>query len=183
VNTKSIQNFILQSEENFRIAAAVAQAWPEARRQLMSSFLDRLETRLRRKLKGWKTFRDPNFFKTYAGYYITKTEWGESYWIGFECYPNLRQIDIGIMWETGNIRKQAPTELLPALQTIYPSAKYIPAHRWVYAMLRSPEPDWSKPDVLWRMHKDPEFVTDVANQLLAIAKVSEHIIDRLVRNK
>ena len=50
-------------------------------------------------------------------------------------------------------------------------------------MLRSPAPDWSKPDVLWRMHKDPEFVTDLANQLLEIAEVSEHIIDRLVRKK
>jgi hypothetical protein len=183
MNSKSIQNFILQSEENLRIASAVAEAWPEAARELMSSFLDRLETRLTGKLKGWKSWRDPNFFKTYAGYYIVKPEWEESYWIGFECYPNCRQIDIGITWETKNTRKQGVAELLTALQTIYPSAKYLPAYRWVYAMLRSPAPDWSKPDVLWRMHKNPEFVTDLANQLLEIAKVSEHIIDRLVGNK
>jgi hypothetical protein len=79
--------------------------------------------------------------------------------------------------------KQAIAELLTALQTIHPSAKSHPGWRWVYAMLRSPEPDWSKPDVLWRMHNDPKFVTDFANELLAIAKVTEHIIDRLVRNK
>jgi hypothetical protein len=183
VSTKSIQKFILQSEGNFRIAAAVAEAWREARRQLMSSFLDRLETRLTTKLKGWKSWRDPNFFKTSAGYYIAKPEWEESYWIGFECWPDGSRIDIGISWETDNVRKQAVAELLTALQTIYPSAKSTLGYGWVYAMLRSPASDWSKPDVLWQMHKDPEFVTDLANQLLAIAKVSEHIIDRLVRNK
>jgi hypothetical protein len=183
VNTKSIQNFILQSKENFRIAAAVAETWPEARKQLIYSFLDRLETRLTKKLKGWKPWREGNFFKTTAGYYITKPEWGESYWIGFECWPDGSRIDICIYWETDNIRKQAIAELLTALQTRYPSAKSHPGWRCVYAMLRSPASDWSKPDVLWQMHKDPEFVTDLANQLLEISEVSEHIIDRLVRNK
>ena len=51
----------------------------------MSGFLDRLETQLMRKLKGWKPSREGNFFKTGAGYYIAKPEWGESYWIAFEC--------------------------------------------------------------------------------------------------
>ena len=36
---------------------------------------------------------------------------------------------------------------------------------------------------LWRMYKDAEFVTDLADQLLGIVEVSEHIIDRLVRKK
>ena len=185
MNTKSIQKFILQSEGNFHIAAAVAEAWPEAKTQLMSSFLDSLEILLMGKLKGWKPQRDSNFFKATAGYYITKPKWGESYWIGFECYPDGSRVDIGITWETDNTRKQALAELLTALQRIYPSAKIWsnPRLKWVYAMLRSPAPDWSKPDVLWRMHKDPEFVTDLANQLLEIAKVSEHIINRLVRKK
>src|SRR5262249_7088372 len=153
----------LQSEGNFRIAAAVAEALREARRQLMSSFLDRLETRLMKKLKGWKPWRDSNFFKATAGYYITKTKWRERYWIGFECYPDGSRIDIGISWEIDNIRKQGLAELLTALQGIYPSAKYIPAYDWVFARLDSPERDWSKPDVLWRMHKDPTFVIDLAN--------------------
>ena len=130
-----------------------------------------------------ETTRDSNFFEATAGYYITKPEWGESYRIGFECYPNGSKIDIGICWKTDNIRKQAPAELLTALQKIYDRAEYTPKYRWVYATLLSPERDWSKPDALWRMHKDPEFVTDIANQLLEIAKMSEPIIDRLVRNK
>jgi hypothetical protein len=183
MNTKSIQNFILQSKRKFRIAAAVAEAWREARSQLMSAFLDRLHTQLTRKLKGWEPSREGIFFKTTAGYYITKPKWGESYWIGFECYPDGSTIDIGICWETDNIRKQSVVELLTALQKIYPSAKFTPVYQWVYATLQWPEPDWSKPDVLWKMHKDQEFVTALADQLLKIVDVSEHIIDRLVRNK
>ena len=132
------------------------------------------------KLKGWKSRRD---FRRDLGYYIGKPEWGESYWIAFGYYADGSESYIGITWETDNIiRKQAHTELLTALRTIYPSAKS--GSRWVYEMVRSPAADLSNPDVLWRMHKDPaEFVTDLANHLLAIAGVSEPIIDRLVRNK
>jgi len=183
MTTKPIQEFIIQGEENLRIAAAVAETWPEARRQLMSSFLNRLQTQLTRKLKGWEPWRDSDCLKAGAGYYITKPEWRESYWIGFDCWDDCSKIYIGISWETDNARNQAHAELLTALQTRYPSAKYNPRWPWVFAQLRSPAPDWSKPDVLWRMHKDPEFVTDLANQLLEIVKVSEHIIDRLVRKK
>jgi hypothetical protein len=125
--------------------------------------------------------REGNFFKTWAGYYIAKPEWRESYWIALDCSPDGSEIYIGITWESHNLRKQARIELLTALQTIYPSARF--GSRSVYEMVRSPA-DWSKPDVLWRMHKDPaEFVTDLANHLLATAGVSEPIIDRLVRNK
>lgn len=183
MNTKSIQKFILQTERNFHIAAAVAETWPEARRQLMSSFLNRLETELMGKLKGWKSWRDFKFFEAPAGYYITKPEWGDSYWIGFECYSGGSWIDIGISWETVKPRREALAELLTALQMIYPSAKYNPRWSWVFAQLRLPAPDWGKPDVLWQMYKDEGFVTNVAGQLLEIAKKSEHIIDRLVRKK
>ena len=58
------------------------------------------------------------------------------------------RVDIGITWETDNTRKQALAELLTAVQSIYPSAKSNPRWKWVYATLRSPAPDWSKPDVL-----------------------------------
>jgi hypothetical protein len=181
VNTKSIQNFVLQSEVNFRTAAAVAEGWREARKQLMSSFLDRLETQLTKKLKGWKSSREGGFSNRWSGCYIAKPKWRDNYCIALDCWAEGSEVYIGIAWETDNVRKQARAEVLTALQTIDRSAKPYP--RGVYAMLRSPAADWSKPDVLWRMHKKPEFVTDVANQLLAIAQVSEHIIDRWVRNE
>ena len=139
VNTKSIQKFILQSERNFRIAAAVAEAWREARRQLMSSFLDRLETQLTRKLKGWKPSREGNFFKTWARGITSRNLNGERV-IGLHSSARAdgSEIYIGITWETDNLRKQARIELLTALQTIYPSAKF--GSRWVYEMVRSPAP-------------------------------------------
>ena len=57
MKTDPIQDYILKSEQNLRIAAAVGEAWPDAREKLVSAFLDRLDTRLKRKLKGWKSDR------------------------------------------------------------------------------------------------------------------------------
>jgi hypothetical protein len=184
MSTKPIQEFIIQSEENLRIAAAVAETWPEARSQLVSAFLDRLDTRLKGKLKGWETFRQHDFFNDYwAGYYVAKPAWGKVYGIGFECIKHGGTMDLGISRGTNNTQKQPLSpELLDAVQSIHPSAK---SHPWweAFVTLRSPAPDWRKPDVLWRMHKDAEFLTDVADQLVEIAEVSEHVIDRLVRKK
>jgi hypothetical protein len=184
MSTKPIQEFIIQSKENLRIAAAVAETWPEARSQLVSAFLDRLDTRLKGKLKEWETFRQHDFFNDHwAGYYVAKPAWGKVYAIGFECVQHGGTMYLGISRKTNDTRKQPLSpELLGAVKTIHPSAK---SHPWyeAFVTLRSPAPDWRKPDVLWRMHKDTEFLTNVADQLLELAKVSGHIIDRLVRNK
>jgi hypothetical protein len=180
MSTKPIQEFIIRSEKNLRIAVAVAETWPKARSQLVSGFLNRLDARLKRKLKGWELWREHEFFNDmWAGYWVAKPAWEDRYWIGFEC----GRMDIGIARITDNTRKHPLSpELLAAAQTIHPSAKSSPWwEAWV--TLRSPAPDWRKPDVMWRMHKDAEFLTDVADQLLEIVEVSEHIIDRLVRKK
>jgi hypothetical protein len=50
MKTDPIQDYILKSEQNLRIAASVGEAWPDAREKLVSAFLDRLDTRLKRKL-------------------------------------------------------------------------------------------------------------------------------------
>jgi hypothetical protein len=47
----------------------------------------------------------------------------------------------------------------------------------------SPAPDWRKPEVLWRIHTDPKFLTDVADQLFEIAEVSAPIIDELAKKR
>jgi hypothetical protein len=149
----------------------------------MSSFLDRLDIQLMRKLKGWKPWRDSNFFKAYAGYYITKPEWGESYWIGFECYPDGSRVDIGITWETDNTRKQALAELLTAAADIPLSRDLVrPTLELGLCDMRSPSPTGASRMCCGECIR-PKFVTDLANQLLKIVEVSEHIIDRLVRKK
>ena len=69
MKTDPIQDYILKSEQNLRIAASVGEAWLDAREKLVSTFLDRLETRLKRKLKGWEFTRDGRFFVDgYPGY-------------------------------------------------------------------------------------------------------------------
>jgi hypothetical protein len=90
-------------------------------------------------------------------------------------------MQIGIIPDTDDIRNFPLFEpLLRAVQRILPSAK---SHPWWEAItiMHSPAPDWRKPEVLWRIHKDGAFLTEVANQLLEIAEVSAPIIDGLAR--
>ena len=47
-----IQDYILKSEGNLAVAAAVGEAWPEVRQKIVSGFLDSLESRLTKKLQG-----------------------------------------------------------------------------------------------------------------------------------
>ena len=62
MKTEPVQDYILKSEHNLHIAAAVGEAWPDAREKLVSSFFDRLDTRLKRKLKGFEFHRNGRFF-------------------------------------------------------------------------------------------------------------------------
>jgi len=59
---KPIHKFILKDKHNLRIAAAVTEAWSEVRAQIVTGFLDKLGTRLRKKLKGWKFESQEHFF-------------------------------------------------------------------------------------------------------------------------
>ena len=88
---------------------------------------------------------------------------------------------IGVGRITNDTRKvPLHPPLLSAVQKILPSAK---SHAWWEARvtMHTPAADWRKPEVLWRMHTDGRFLGEVAEQLLAIVKVSERIIDRLPR--
>ena len=71
-------------------------------------------------------------------------------------------------------------ELRRAVKEGFPSATI---NGWWEARipLESPAADWRKPEVLWQMHKDEKFLEDVAEQLLELAKISEPIVDKLVR--
>ena len=179
-----VQNYILKSESNLNVAAAVAAAWPEARAKLVSAFLERLGVRLKTKLKGWDCgLRSGRFFvDEYPVFAIWKPAW-EHHSIAFECGDKGDFMDIGIVRDTddtGKLPLHGP--LLSAVQKILPSAKS--NRSWeAYATMHSPASDWRKPEVLWRIHKDPAFLTDVANQLLEIKAVSETIIDGLARKR
>jgi hypothetical protein len=182
MKSEAIQNYILKNENNFQIAAAVGEAWPEARGKIVSEFLGRLDSHLKKKLKGWEIGpEDGRFFlDCYPGYYLKKVSW-VYHFIGFQCGEYGDRMIIGVCRDTNDTREvplHAP--LLTAVQKIYPSAK---SNSWweASAPLRSPETDWKMPTTLWRMHKDATFLTDIANQLLDIAEVCEPILDSLVQ--
>jgi hypothetical protein len=182
MKTEPIQDYILKNEHNFSIASTVGEAWPQAREKLVAGFFDRLDSHLKKKLKGWKTglWGGRFFVDAYPGFYIWKPAW-EHHSVAFQCGGYGDRMVIGISRSTDDTRKlplYAP--LLSAAQKIDPSAK---SQNWWEARINmhSPAPDWRKPDVLWRMHKDPKFLENVAEQLLALAKISEPIVDGLVR--
>lgn len=182
MKTEPIEDYILQNEENLRIAAAVGEAWPAAREKVVAGFLDRLGASLNKKLKGWE--RGPwggqFFVDAYPGYYFWKPKW-EHHSIGFQCGEYGDRMVIGIARDTNDTRKvPLHPPLLSAVQQILPSAK---SQAWWEARvtMHSPAADWRKPEVLWRLHKDGRFLGEVAEQLLEIVNASERIIDRLPR--
>ncbi len=184
MKTEPIQDYILKNERNLQIAAAVGDAWPKARERLVSDFLNRLDARLKRKLKGWESgpYGGQFFLDANPGYYFWKPGW-QHHSIGLQCNDYGRIMVMGMSRGTDDTRK-LPLEprLLKAMQKIHPSAK---SQAWWDARVNmySPSADWSTPEILWRMQADPKFLADVAEQLLALAKVSEPIVDRLGRRK
>jgi hypothetical protein len=74
-------------------------------------------------------------------------------------------------------------ELLGAVAKIQPSAKVAPQWWEAHVFLRTPAPNWREPEVLWRMHTDQSFLNEVTEQMLAVAKEAEPILDRLTKKK
>lgn len=181
MKTESIRDYILQNEKNLHIAATVSEAWLSAREKIVAGFLRRLKASLRKELKGWKFYPEGRFFvDQYPTYRLRKRKW-KQHWIGLQCDDYGDRMLIGIGRETAATREMPlHPDLLSALKKISHSAK---SHKWWEARvpLRSPAPDWRKPEILWRMHKDKHFLTEVAEQLLEIVKVSEQTIDQLSR--
>lgn len=184
MKTNPIQNYILKSERNLRIAFAVNKALPEVRKRMVQDFLDRLDFRLKKMLKGWDSKRCGGdfFVDEHPWFQISKAAWKHrSIVLMFGNYG--KKMSIGIFRETGDTREiplYAP--LLRAVQMIHPSAK---SYEWweAWVALHSPASDWSKPEVLCRMFRDAKFLEEVANQILEIANVSERILNQLERKK
>ena len=185
METEPIEDFVLGSEHNLRIAAAVYDAWPKARQKIVDGFLDRLGSRLKHELKEWEFGPwGGNFFEdTYPGYACWKPAWVDQYGIGLQCLKYGESMVFGVYREKENIGSRPfCDELLQAISKLHPSARQ---QAWWEARMtmHSPTADWRTPDVLWRIHKDAAFLEEVALQLLEVAKVSEKILDREARKK
>lgn len=187
MNPNSIHDFLLSNEKSLRIAAAVSEAWPEAREKLVLGFLQRLSVELEKNLPGWETKFVGGFFnERYSGFFVSKPTWhDDDYNVTLECHDYGKKMIFGVSRNENkeHIKRRPPCdELLDAVGKLHPSAS---ARTWWEAMitLRSPAPDWRKPEVLWKMHTDRKFLDDVADQLCAVATVCEPIVDRLVQRK
>lgn len=180
----SIEDFILKSERNFHVAAAVGDAWPAARARIVSGFLDRLDLRLKRRLKGWLSSREGGVFfvDPYPGYYLWKPRW-KNYCVALQCHEFGKRTVFGVTRERDRLGKRPfCQDLFSAVTGLHPSARQVAWWEAIITM-RSPADDWRAPDVLWRLHTDKEFLNEVADQLLQVAKASEPLIDRLSRRK
>lgn len=182
MKTEPIQDYILKNKDNLRIAAAVGEAWPEARAKIVARFIDRLDTRLKKSLKGWKSEPYGCFFvDSYANYAIWKPSWDGHYYVTLQCENYGQKMFYGILRDEKIIGKRKfCSDLLAAIKQHDPSGRSTKYSEVVMEM-RSPATDWRKPEVLWRIHTDSRFLDEVVGQLLQIARISEPIIDRLVR--
>ena len=179
-----IQKYILKNERNFGIAATVAESWPEVREKVISVFLDRLELRMVKKLKGWKFEREKSStLDRYTNFYFWKSAWEDQYYLCLHFGDSGHEMSFGVFRAEDHIGKRKfSTDLLSSVRIIYPSAR--PRTYWEAEIeMHSPARDWQKPEALWLMHKDNTFLEEVADQLLRLARNSTPILDRLSRRK
>src|SRR5882724_12899664 len=85
MNSDLVQDYILEDYNKLYTAAAVFNAWPEARDKLVLAFLDRLQRalQLKKELKGWKfeTWGRP-FIDGWASFSFWKVAWQGAYYVG-----------------------------------------------------------------------------------------------------
>lgn len=184
MNTESIRDYIIESEQRLQIAATVSEIWPEARQKLVQHFLGRLEDRLKIELKEWEFGKDGTIYSNdYSGYDFWKPAWSGQYGLALQWGPFGKEMAFGVYREKEKIGKRPfSSNLLEAIKRQYPWAS---TNSWYEAriQMKNPASDWSSPEILWRMHTDGTFFDKVAEQLLEVAKISEPIIDQLVQKK
>lgn len=182
MNSKPVQEYIIQSEENLRIAEAVEQALPKVREELAAGFLNRLDARLKVGLPDWKSNVEKGFFIVpQSTYSISKPSWNEDYSVALQFAEYGRRVVFGVSRDKGKIGNRPLSDrLVTAVRAIHSTAFN---HEWWEAqiVMERPAADWRKQDELWRMHKDDSFLAIVADQLLEVAKISEPFVDELTR--
>lgn len=182
--TEPVEDFVLTSGQNLRIAGAVFEAWPRIRQKIAFGFLSRLCERLKKELKSWE-FQledDVRYFEdAWAAFFLWKPNW-KHHFLGLQFVDYGKKMQFGVCRDKAIHGKAYCGELVEKIKEIAPSARTVTWWEGVITM-RSPAADWRSPEVLWRMHIDKEFLENVAQQLLELAKVSEPILDRLARKK
>jgi hypothetical protein len=163
-----------------RIAATVSEAWPEAKARIVSDFLRQLGDSLTKKRKGWRTGIDNGhfFLDPWPSFEFYKPEWGTDYSLTLQCGRYGEIMLFGVTRDENKVPGlELCSEILEAVRKLYPAAK---TAKWWEALisLRSPSPDWRKPEILWRIRTDQDFMDDIENQFIDLANEVEAIIDR-----
>lgn len=172
--------FILATDKNFAIAAAVASAWVGARQQIVSDFLKHLDARLLKSFKGWKSELEHEFYvDPWASYDVWKPSWDNKFGIGLMCHDYGRAITFGVYRDDVRLgKKPISKEILQAVSKIDQSAK---ADQWWEARVRFRNPtDWTTPEVLWQMKGEGVFFDDVIEKLVKVIQASTPIINKMV---
>lgn len=177
-----IREYILKNERNLKIAAAVGTAWPEVREQLVASFIDQLEDRLLKKLRGWKPEPSDEYTRgSWSSFAVYKPTWEKQYYVTLFFDITGQEVSFGVLRDEEFIKKRPHSQqILDAVRSRHPSAK---SSSWWEAniTMRSPATDWGKPETLWQLHKDQKFLDKVEEQLLQVAIVAAPSIDRAVK--
>jgi hypothetical protein len=97
MNSDPVQDYILEDENKLRIAVAVSDAWSEAGERLVSGFLDRLQSWLEEKLKGWEFDRWGCYLNdSDAGFDFWKPAWKAEYYVSLEVQANGEDVTFGL---------------------------------------------------------------------------------------
>jgi hypothetical protein len=185
MNSDPVQDYILESEDNLRIAVEVGNAWAKAEERLGLDFLNRLKgaLELKKELKGWK-FEElwgRPFVNGEAGLDFGKLAWKKDYYVSLWLLDYGEDVTFGLSRDKERIKtRQHCDELLTAVREHYSTAR---PHGWWEAYVTMDPQNWRKPDVLWNMHKDPDFLNQVAQDLLEVARISERFVDQLAGEK
>ncbi len=187
MNANPIEDFILSNERNLEIAFAVSEATATARRKVVAAFFDRLGARILQDLKGWKfAYQQGWFVDKDRHFYVWKPDWNEEYTVDLCSYDHIgEEMILGVSRERDVLavkRRGHCDQVLAAIKKVHPSAR---ATNWweAWADLTIENGDWSKPNVLWRMHTDSKFLEEVAAELLEVAKIAAPILDRFIKKR
>jgi len=174
--------FILSSQQNFETAAAVADAWSDVRQQIVHGLLGRLEAHLKRRLRGWDFEREQVFYQdSWASFNFWKRSWNHRYGIGLMWHDYGRSITFGCYYNTDHGKRPKQDQVLNAVVKAFPKAR---RDQWWEARMEFTSPaDWTTPQALWRLHADDALFQSVAQKLIAVAEISQPIINELVRSK
>lgn len=173
--------YILADVQNVRIAAAVAEAWPQVQRKAADGFRSRIQARLSPQLPGWNL--EPHaqpYLERKAALYLWKPHWHDYFGVALQWWRSGVETRVGVYRESDDDGKLPRVPgLLAAVKQAFPSAR---DQSWWEALIpcRDPGPDWTTPEVIGRMAGDPEFADEVAGNLLELARLAEPILDAAV---